>query len=274
VAASDGEGTHPSSDLEIIPPKDMLRRYVQLRTRRWSDSELQDMLTTALTKLSRDLGVTYSVSTVPSALKDLLLILATLNSYWDQINNATKRRGVDLRVDDFRSLHSALLDEYDRALKAYKEQQTSSTTLTTEELDDLGAGEIIVGTQIRRNLRTGRWTPSVAVAFPAPELLGVVALGSGKVQVAWSRSHTNGFYRYELWRGTTSSVSNASEVILPLGAVPATGTKIAMLSDPERTVWVDGATSPLPPGTYYYRLYTFNVNGLWAASEVVAAVVT
>lgn len=274
TVAMDGEGSHSSSDLEIIPPKSCLRRKVQLRSRRWSDAELTDILSTALTKLGRDLGTVYSLTTVPSAVKDLLFILGTVGMYWDQVNNATKRRGVDLRVEDFSTLHQRLLDEYDRSLKAYKElQPTPVQTLTAEQLDDLGAGEVIVGTLIRRNLRTGRLTPSSAVGYPAAEVAVATFIGSGKIMVNWTRSHASGFYRYELWRGTVPEVSNISEVTLPLGSVTATGTKIAMLPEAERTSWVDGGTSPLPPGTYYYRLYVYNANGLWAASEPVSATV-
>jgi hypothetical protein len=271
---SDGEGQHASTDLEIIPAKDCLRRKVQLRSRRWSDSEIEQFLDMGVLRLGRDLGQTYTLTTIPSAVKDLVFLLATLAMYWDQINNAAKRRGVDLRVSDFQTLHSALLDEYDRTLKAYKSQQpVPISVLTPEQLDDLGSGEVIVGTQIRRNLRTGRMTPSSAAGYPAAETLLATYFGGAKIRLDWSRSHSSGFYRYELWRGTTNAVSNASEIALPLGSVPATGVKIAMLSDPERTLWIDGGTSPLPPGTYYYRLYVYNANGLWASSDVMSATV-
>jgi hypothetical protein len=272
--ASDGESQHASADLAIIPPKDFLRKKVQLKSRRWSDSELAEFLDKALVKLGRDIGETYNLSTVPSALKDLVFLLGSLGMYWDQINNATKRRGLDLRVEDFRTLHQTLLDEYDRSLKAYMSRQPASiSVLTPEQLDDLGAGEVIVGTQIRRNWRTGRMTPSHAVGYPAAEQVFATFIGGAKIRLDWTRSHSSGFYRYELWRGTTDAVNNASEIALPLGSVPATGTKIAMLPDVERTLWIDGGTSPLPPGTYYYRLYVYNANGLWAASEVTSATV-
>lgn len=271
---SDGESQHASSDLEIIPAKDCLRRKVQLKSRRWSDSEMEEFLEKGVVRLGRDIGQTFTLTTVPSSVKDLVFLLATLAVYWDQINNATKRRGVDLRVADFQTLHSTLLDEYDRALKAYRSQQPAPiAVLTPEQLDDLGAGEVIVGTQIRRNLRTGRMTPSSAAGYPAAESLMATFMGGAKIRLDWTRSHTSNFYRYELWRGTTNGVSNASEVALPLGSIPVTGLKIATLSDVERTLWVDGGTAPLPPGTYYYRLYVYNANGLWAASEVVSAAV-
>jgi hypothetical protein len=272
--ASDGEGTHHSSDLEVIAPKDIRGRFVQLRSRRWSDAELLDLLRMALTKLGRDLGKTYDVVTVPSNVKDMLFLLATMGMYWDQINNATKRRGLDLRVDDFRTLHQALLDEYERSLRAYKASQpTPVNPLTPEQLDEMEAGEVIVGTQYRRSLRTGRMTPSTVAPFPAQEIIQATFIGGGKIRLDWSRSRAQGFIHYELWRGTTQDVSNQSEISLPLGALPVNGTKIATVVRPERTLWVDGGTSPLPPGTYYYRLYVYNVNGQWSASEITSAVV-
>jgi hypothetical protein len=38
-------------------------------------------------------------------------------------------------------------------------------------------------------------------------------------------------------------------------------------------LWIDGGTAPLPPGTYYYRLYVYNHNGEWASSDVISVVV-
>lgn len=273
--ASDGEATHHSTDLEILPPTDIKGRFVQLKSRRWSDVELASLLTTALARLNRDLNQLYTIANLPSALKDMLFTLGTMNAYWDQVNKASKRRSVDLRIDDFRTLHQALLDDYDRSLKAYRELQPAvATSLTEEELDEMGSGEIIVGTQIRRNLRTGRLTPSTAIRYPAAETIVARALGSGKVRLDWSRSHSTAFHHYEIWRGTTSAVSNDSEIARPSGALVVTGTKITSVYEAERLLWVDGGTSPLPPGTYYYRLYVYNYNGLWSASEVVEVVVT
>jgi len=272
--ASDGEGVHASSDLEIIPPKDCLRRKVQLRSRRWSDSELETILSAALIKLNRDTGLNYTLLNVPSKLKDLLFLLGTIGQYWDQINNATKRRAVDFRVEDFRTLHQSLLDEYDRAIKAYKDVQPPAIgTLTQEQIDEMTSGEVIIGTQYRRNLRTQRITPSIALPFPAAETILATVVGGGKIRLDWSRSHSPAFHHYEVWRGTTADVSNISEISRPVGALPVTGTKIAMVPVVERTLWVDGGTSPLPPGTYYYRLYVYDVNGNWSASDIVTGTV-
>lgn len=269
----DGEGTHAANDLEIIAPKDILRRAVQLKSRRWSDGELEDILTNAAQKLGRDLTKNYTLTTIPSKVKDLLFLLGMIGMYWDQINNATKRRGLDLRVDDFRTLHQAALDEYERSLKAFLAAEPP-VTLTPEQLDDMGAGDIIVGSQYRRNLRTGRMTPSVVSPFPSPVDLMASFIGGAKIRLDWSRSRTSMFHHYEVWRGTTAGVNNQSEISRPLGALPTTGVKIAIVNDVEHKLWVDGGTSPLPPGTYYYRLYVYNVNGEWAASEVANATVT
>jgi hypothetical protein len=274
LMASNGEPTHASTDLAIIPPTDFLRRSVQLKSRRWSDAELTNMLNVAITKLSRDVGVEYSLTTVPSAIKDLLFLLGNVEMYWDQINNVSKRQGTDLRVEDFRTLHQALLDEYGRSLAAYKSSlPIPVVTLTPEQLDDMGSGEIIVGTQIRRNLRTGRWTPSSAVGSPAAEQIEAVFIGGAKIQLSWTRSRHANFHHYEIWRGTTADVSNISEVVRPLGSVQAQGVKIRLEYDIERTLWIDGGSSPLPPGAYFYKLYVFNHNGEFAGSQVASATV-
>jgi hypothetical protein len=273
--ASSGESTHHSTDLEVIPPKDCLRRMVQLKSRRWSDHELTNMLNTALVKLSRDTGNIYDLTTVPSSVKDMMFLLGTIDAYWDQINNVTKRQGADLRVEDFRTLHQALLDEYGRSLASFLAGQPPIiSTLTPEQLDDLGSGEIIVGTQMRRSLRTGRMVPSSASPFPASEQMAATFIGGAKVQLNWSRTHSSNFHHYEVWRGTTLAVSNISELARPSGSIAATGTKIYTEYAIERTLWVDGGTSPLPPGTYFYRLYVYDNNGQWAASDVVSATVT
>lgn len=266
--ASDGEGIHVSDDLEIIAPKDILRRFVQLKSRRWSDSELEDFLLRAISKLSRDTNKKFDIVTMPSKMRDMLFLLATLGVYWDQINNATKRRGLDLSVDEFRSLHQAILDEYERALKSYLAQQAEAES---EELEETGgSGDIILGTQYRRNLRTGRLTPSALSPFPPAATLSAGFIGGGKIQVVWTPVRMFNFHHYELWRGTTADLSNLSEVSRPVGAIAPTGVKITSEYAPERTLWVDGGTSPLPPGTYYYRLYTYNNNGQYMSSVNIA----
>jgi hypothetical protein len=182
---------------------------------------------------------------------------------------------LDLRTDDFRTLHQALLDEYERSLKAYLAAEPVPVgTLTPEQIDEMQSGEVIVGTQFRRNLRTQRMIPSVAIPYPAAEVLMATFIGGAKIRLDWTRSRAHSFHHYELWRGTDQNVSNASEISRPSGALPVTGTKITTTYEVERILWIDGGTSPLPPGTYYYRLYVYNINGEWAASEVVSATVT
>lgn len=266
--ASDGEGIHVSADFEVIAPKDILRRYVQLKTRRWSDAELEDFLLRAVSKLSRDTNKRFDIVTLPSQMRDLLFLLGTLGVYWDQINNATKRRGLDLSVDDFRTLHGAITDEYERSLKSYLAQQE---IIESEELEDTGgSGDIILGTQYRRNLRTGRLTPSALSPYPPAATIAAAFIGGGKVQVNWTPVRISNFNHFELWRGTTPELNNLSEVARPLGSIAATGVKLTLEYAPERTLWVDGGTSPLPPGTYFYRLYTYNHNGQYTSSVNIA----
>jgi hypothetical protein len=267
---ADGDALHPSTDLEIIPPKDCLRKDVQLKTRRWGDAELLLFLQEALSTHSRNTGLQMDITHYPSSHKDFILLLAQVAMYWDQINNATKRRGLDLRVDDFRSLHEALLSQYERMIAAWKAQlETTTTDPTLVE----GAGDVILGTQYRRNLRTGRLSPSAVSPYPTASTIIGIDIGGGKVRLDWGRSRIANFSHYEVWRDTVDAVSNISEIARPSGAVPSTSVKVRKEYDIERILWIDGGTAPLPPGTYYYRLYVYNHNGEWASSDVISVVV-
>jgi hypothetical protein len=284
----DADPHHTSTDLRVMVPTVCLNTKAILYTRRYSDTELEGCLNRALLRHNFSIPIdptapwtgNYTLATVPPAHYQFILLLGQIEVLKMQVMDGVKRRGTDLTADTFNALRTALEEEYQRTLDRYLAKQDHISVADTE---DLGSGVIVQGTLTRNSSRyvpAGQWepgfrvVPSAQAQAPAVCALSAVALGSGLVKLLWVRSRDLHFRRYELWRHTADTVSNISNYVRPAGAIAALGERLHQEEDQQVTIWVDGATTALTPGDYFYRLYVYTDNEDFAEGDVVPCTVT
>lgn len=291
----DGDPHHASLALQPIPPTNIYSTSVLLYTRKWSDADLQSAIDRAVERHNFRVPVSlsapiwtgnYTAVTVPSNHHQFILTLAHIEVLKMMAQDVARRRNTDVSVSDWNTLISVLETSYNSDMLAYLESldRRADTEVETEEL---GSGDVILGNLYREagfysarrsaSRASGygaQRTPGAVLPSPPTPTLTATALGSGAVKLSWSRNRDTSFGKYELWRGTTASVSNESDFAQPSGSLVATGEKIRTEASQHQVIWVDGALAPLPAGTYYYRLYTFNRNNLFSGSSVVSVSVT
>lgn len=262
---ADSDPAHDSTDLKVMIPTVCLNKKVQFKTRRWSDAELGAAVDRAVSRhnmnVPRDptMGFTanYTSLNVPEDHKQFVLLLAQIEVYNSMIQLGIKRRGLDMKAEDFVAIVKTLEDRYSNDLKRWMEIRKNQV-VDPDDLEDLGSGDVVLGFAVRNSLRTGTAVPQAGAKLPRSVSLSATALGSGKVKLEWSRNRDDRFWMYEIWRGDTSDVSNFSEFVTPAGSVDATGTKIRTETRQWATNFVDGVTEgALTPGTYYYIIYVF-----------------
>jgi len=290
----DGDPNHASSDLQIMPPSSIKVTNVIFRSRRWADSELSNAVDRAVSRhnlsIPNELGLNYAgnytAANLPKEHWYFVLLLSQIEAIKILIQDSSKRRGIDLNVTDAIAIKVALESEYTDQLNRFLAR--SNALLTEDDTKDLGSGDVLIGHSYRESLRTGNdWSvngyryPSGphTVGYgispkPSTETLTVKPLGSGKVQVTWTRNRDTSFWKYELWRSTDSDVSNIADTVQPAGAIESDAVKVRTEYWQEKSNWIDGAATALDVGTYYYTLYVFNRNSEQTQSNVVKVVVT
>ena len=295
-ALEDADPHHATTDLRIMGPTNCLNTKVILYTRRFSDAELDACVLRAVQRHNLSVPIdpalpftgVYTPATVPAAHQQFILLLAQIEVLKVQVMDGVKRRGTDFTVEQFGALSNALETEYDRTLQRYLARRN---VLTPEQAEDIGAGIIVQGTITRQAARypsnsalwpyetselagNRRTVPGAASQPLATPTLTGEALGAGKVKLTWTRNRSTEFEKYELWRNTSATVSNISDVVRPAGAIDAQGERIRTETIQSQCIWVDGATDALAAGDYWYILYVFNNNGDQTGSAVVKVTVT
>lgn len=91
---------------------------------------------------------------------------------------------------------------------------------------------------------------------PLPVTLSAVALSTFEIVLSWTASVSTDFSAYWLYRSTSSSVSNTSDVVTSITDINTTSYTDTDLDDDT---------------TYYYRAYVFDNSGLSSASNVDSA---
>jgi hypothetical protein len=278
----DADPDHTTEDLQLFPPTTALNKRVVFSSRMWSDDELDAMIGRAINRHNNSIPAdptlkfrgNYNITSLPSEHEYYVLLLAQIEALKVQIQSATKRKGSDLTVTDFVALKGALEKEYADQLKLFMARRV---TLTPTDVKDLGSGDVIEGQTYRESLHTGRhypygprMVPSSAAPKPVAVHLNLTALGSGQALLQWTFNRDPSFHRYEVWRGTTAAVSDISELI----TTTATGIRVTTRYYREQVMFIDGAATPLTPGTYYYVVYVFNKNNEGTPSNVAIVTVT
>jgi hypothetical protein len=249
------------------------------KTRRWSDSEIREALERAIARHTLSVEPDsfygwqppYTVESVPTTHHYLILLLAQIEMLKLQLQDTQQRRGIDLQPEQFVTLKQALEDEYRSTLDLMVRRRP---VLTEETAQDLGTGDFLMGQYFRR--RAGDTiSPSVHSVPPLATQMEITALGSGKAQLKWKPSTESNFLRYEIWRSNTTAEMNIDHLFVkPAGSLTANCVLVFTEYDRNATNLIDGYSTALTAGTYWYRIYTYNRNGQYTGCDVHSVVVT
>lgn len=295
AAAADEEMNemHLSADLEEFGPTDIVRQGMKLRHHTFSDWELDQVLQRAVSRHNPSLSITA----IPPAEKQLVLVLAQVEVLRIRAQDASKRKGTDTDVSTLLSIASSLESQYEgdiarlsRVLQPAKEAPTGS----------IQGGDFVQGKMFRRAPRNGFVNPMGAAAGPPPVPLLEPDERDPEdtmVLVRWVKSPDQHFHSYELWMDTQEDVQRMRESIL-LSGLPSSGSENAggavRVSSSKLMFRAFGASSnkqtvsfatfiesygqlitkfnvsELEPETdYFFRLYTQNLNFESTGSAVV-----
>ena len=281
--AESGDPNHPSTDIGVQAPTSVLNNTYHIKTRRWSDAELNSLLRNAMRRHNTSvphmtqLNYTgdYTLDNVPDNHKYFVVLLAQIEMLKTLVSDSSKRRGTDLNVADYDTWKRSLEDEYAAALdNLVKSAEATPPPVLTEQ----DQGDIIIGHSYRyrfgaRYPNRSPMIPAALAPMPKPVTIVGISYEDGVVMLEWTRSRDLAFHKYEVWRGTTDDVSNRSRVVTPVNVITFDGTLVHTQPLQHKTVYIDGVATALTPGLYYYRIYTYNQNGDFSASQAVSVTV-
>ena len=285
--------THSSMDLETVVGEDLAEnRPVTLHTRLFSDAELLSILQQAV--LRHNPG--FTLDTVPPAEENLVYQLASAELLRIKGVDASKRRGLE---DD----PKAMMTQAESYEFAYRQDHSRLRNVIqlpggSRQTPNL-QGEVNQTFANRFSLRRGFRTPS-SHNLPPPKPVLLVPDGTDvqdySVTIRWEKLHELGevLEGVELWRDTSPDVRRTKDLeVYPTTSVlvwssrqggPQSGEAYMTFPGNTRNV-TDGyilglaaagvpepseAQRALQPDTqYYYRLYVFDRNGEYEASDAV-----
>jgi len=278
---------HASADLEQTRSQQIVRTGITLRIRRFSDVELRQFLEIGCRRHNPN----YRPDNVPPNEAQLVLTLAHIEGLRILATDASKRRGLDSDVSTLMSIAQSLEQSYQSDVRRLAKALSPLRT----EMDNVRDGDFVVGDQVRRSLRTGRMGPGFANV--GPQAIRMNAFEERDIEdfsaiVRWRRSSESYLYGLELWRDTQPDVRRAVREIAT-SSVCVWNSRTDSRREREGwgtsdnvkelvTSYIDGMHFPgadvafpdvtglEPDTTYYYRIYIADINGEWAASEVVS----
>jgi hypothetical protein len=281
----DAQDQHSTLDLYPVGPLDIRAEgtALELKHHLFSDIELDEILQNAVTRHNPS----FDVSDIPENEEAFVLSLAHAEVCRRQAYDVTKRRSMETEAGDLLQIASAIEESYEKDVK-----RLARAIISPQEAapNTMGSGDIVVGTQYRSSLRTGRRSPFGAQSGPtAPILLEPDEQGDledEQVRVRWLRNSDNDFYAYELWMDTRPEVTNhinerAAQSIEPgypsyyhyEGARIGSSQRVFRLhgtgrvGQGQREQFVSGLE---PETTYYFRLFVMDAESSVASSQVVA----
>lgn len=278
----DADPDHLSTDLEPFGPTDIRVQQRILRHHLFSDFELNEILRRALSRHNPSM----TLNSIPPGEVELVFTLAQALVARTRASDAAKRKGTDTSVQSLLEIARAFEDQYTNDSRRLKRTLESPREAPSNRV---GEGDVVVGKTWRRSLRNGHLAP-IGVAT-GPEPVTILASDDGddedtSVRVRWLRSRDHHFAIAELWMDTQPDVKRiTTNLIGREDSRVYTATKVGSWAGPN---WMGGTdfwrswaesigelTSLLtvqdlePETDYYFRLYCSNVNGEYAASEVV-----
>lgn len=217
---------HPSIDVEPFGPLDVRSTGVDLNHHLFSDNELEEVLREAIQRHNPSL----STDTLPPQEWAFIFPLAQANICRIQAYDASKRKALDMEVNQL----LALADSFERR---YKEDTTrlaralQSPRETNSNIVD--EGDVMLGKQVRRSLRTGFMSPTSQTLPPEAAVLldpDEHDVEDDNARIVWQRNKNYDFYSYELWMDSRPDVVRTRE-----GGLIFAGTPVAFLSQEDGT---------------------------------------
>lgn len=228
--------------------------------RKFDSSYYESAVNFALSKLSHDYGESYlAASDVTYGREFLLIKLATIEMCYTRAQSAESSDSED---DDDASVASVAVpdlavtqstdspeDTADRWLRIAADLQAEYD----EELRNDGGSSLVAGVEVqtinRKSMKNGGLASrKLDTGLPA---VTVSAIVDGQVvSLTWTKLFSDLFLQYEVYRATTITFADEE--------------RIAAIAD-NHTVEYSDTVSAL--GTYYYRVYTVNPNGIKTQSN-------
>lgn len=301
VAQRDKEDSneHASIDLEPFGPLDISSTGVDLAHHLFADSELEEILKTAIMRHNPSL----TVSTLPPQEFAFVLHLAEAGVCRIQAMDVAKRRGTEKDVSALLQVASTFEDLYKTDTTRLMRTIQSPREANSNTMDE---GDVVIGSLVRPSGRTGYMSPlSQTIPPDAAVLLDPDEhdVEDDNVRVVWQRNKNFSFYSYELWMDNRPDVVRSQEGTLVPPGVPfaitnqdtlrdgahrATTSKMvfraygpntastrstyAMFVEEFGQLIGNFAVSQLESQTdYYFRLYVVGGNYVAVASNVVKA---
>lgn len=254
------EESFPSIEIEPTGPMSILGTAYDLRTRIFSDAELEQYINRALGRHNPSL----TVDTLPAGEEHLVITLCQAELMRVLANDSVRRKNMEMTVEEL----LRLAEMYE---KMYKDDATRLARVISpprETAESVGVGDIMVGDLIRTSKRTG-------VAYPISAPLGqdcpVEWLATAEqrlfdtsIEVRWTRKRPFGFWKCEIWRDTNSNVRR----MVDQDADPTTSTLVLATPNMAKDFFLD--TELEPQTTYYYKVYIIDTTGEYRESPVMS----
>lgn len=283
--------THSSVDIEPFGPVQIGPNKVgaTFNTRLFSDKELWDIIRFA----TKRHNPSFEPENIPQAEEHLVLSLAKVDVLRRQAMEASKRRGLSLVVADLLSIADSTENTYYLDVSRLRKALYSPPEAPVNEM---GEGDVVSGTLMARNWRTGSFAPRSQNLKPAaPRLLDVEDsdVEDTNVRVRWARNRDMDFWSYELWLDYEPYVSRDKTYVArwmadraPLAVYErSTTSKLVYVSNKANSTAfnvyptiVDGSDQSVtsfvvselePESDYYFRLYVTDRQNEAVGSEVI-----
>jgi len=288
----DASMSHPSIDLEHFGPMDIAGVGLDMKHHVFSDAELERYLGFAVKRHNPGL----TMDTLPDGEIILVIYLASADICRIQAHDATKRKGMDSEI--FYLLEMA--NNFDRAYQKDAKRLSRAIVSPKESpRNDMREGDVVLGSLMRRSMRTGLISPMSQNLPPSPAELfdpNDEDVEDTFVRVRWMRNRDLDYYSFELWMDSRPDVARTREALLAAEQTYSAHGDAQMLRQSTSklvyrsmgpntrgsaqftpTAFIGGNGSQVtnyvvdslePDTTYYFRAYIFDLNDESVASNV------
>ncbi len=230
-----------------------------VKSRLWSNGQIEAFLQDGLQLHNPN----YTIVSAPKAEYPYILLKANAAALRSLAGDTARRKGLDADADTLLSLAQDLDKQYDSDF----ERMRRVIPVAKADMSNVGTGDAIQGTLVRKSYRGWGREPVRAAIPPYPPTLfppGPNDVEDTRVRLSWSQSRDPYYRTYELWRDTSPNVSrntagynvNTSLAVQPLMPV---GSAFTGVGTSKRVLGGSGVwnQSPTFDGNFYWTLSDF-----------------